>query len=558
MLASLGPALPEGGFGPSRYRVLNTQGDRGYRDSMRRFDFLVIGGGIAGLTYALKVAERGSVAVLFKKDLTTSSTLWAQGGIAAVTQPDDAVELHVQDTLTSGAGLCKREIVELVVREGPARVRELAELGASFDKEQGGGFHLHREGGHSRRRIFHAGDATGSEIQRALLQAVKTHPNIELFHHSNAIDLITTHKLNVGLSQPNKVLGAYVLLRDGVIQPFLADKVLVATGGAGKIYLYTSNPDVATGDGIAMCYRAGARVANMEFFQFHPTCLYHPQAKSFLITEAMRGEGARLIRANGEPFMHKYHELGELAPRDIVARAIDYEMKTHGDEYVLLDITHRDPAFVKDHFPTIYQRCLSFGFDITTTPVPVVPAAHYLCGGVMSDENGGTDIVDLYVAGECACTGLHGANRLASNSLLEGVVFGHRAAMHSIDNKQKYEVNVVPPAWDPGNAVDSDEQVVITQNWDEIRRTMWNYVGIVRTTKRLERALRRMELMQREVQEYYASSIVTSDLLELRNLCLVAELVIRSALARRESRGLHYILDYKYTHSITTDTILGR
>jgi L-aspartate oxidase len=525
---------------------------------MRRFDFLVIGGGIAGLTYALKVAERGSVAVLFKKDLTTSSTLWAQGGIAAVTQPDDAVELHVQDTLTSGAGLCKREIVELVVREGPARVRELAELGASFDKEQGGGFHLHREGGHSRRRIFHAGDATGSEIQRALLQAVKTHPNIELFHHSNAIDLITTHKLNVGLSQPNKVLGAYVLLRDGVIQPFLADKVLVATGGAGKIYLYTSNPDVATGDGIAMCYRAGARVANMEFFQFHPTCLYHPQAKSFLITEAMRGEGARLIRANGEPFMHKYHELGELAPRDIVARAIDYEMKTHGDEYVLLDITHRDPAFVKDHFPTIYQRCLSFGFDITTTPVPVVPAAHYLCGGVMSDENGGTDIVDLYVAGECACTGLHGANRLASNSLLEGVVFGHRAAMHSIDNKQKYEVNVVPPAWDPGNAVDSDEQVVITQNWDEIRRTMWNYVGIVRTTKRLERALRRMELMQREVQEYYASSIVTSDLLELRNLCLVAELVIRSALARRESRGLHYILDYKYTHSITTDTILGR
>ncbi len=525
---------------------------------MRRFDFLVIGGGIAGLTYALKVAERGSVAVLFKKDLAASSTVWAQGGIAAVTQPDDAVELHVQDTLTSGAGLCKREIVELVVREGPARVRELVELGASFDKEQGGEFHLHREGGHSRRRIFHAGDATGSEIQRALLHAVKEHPNIELFHHSNAIDLITTHKLKVGQSQPNKVLGAYVLLQEGVIQPFLADKVLVATGGAGKIYLYTSNPDVATGDGIAMCYRAGARIANMEFFQFHPTCLYHPQAKSFLITEAMRGEGARLVRANGEPFMHKYHELGELAPRDVVARAIDYEMKTHGDEFVLLDITHRDPTFVKDHFPTIYQRCLSFGFDITTTPIPVVPAAHYLCGGVMSDENGGTDIVDLYVAGECACTGLHGANRLASNSLLEGVVFGHRAAMHSLEHKREHEVNVIPPAWDPGDAVESDEQVVITQNWDEIRRTMWNYVGIVRTTKRLERALHRMELMQREIQEYYASSTVTSDLLELRNLCLVAELVIRSALARKESRGLHYTLDYKYTRSVTTDTILER
>jgi L-aspartate oxidase len=525
---------------------------------MDRYDFLVIGGGIAGLSYALKVAEHGSVAVLFKKDTGTSSTLWAQGGIAAVNQPDDSFELHVEDTLVCGGGLCKREIVELVVHEGPERVKELVQLGAAFDRDDGGDFHLHQEGGHSRRRIFHAGDATGFAIQQALLKAVESHPNIKLISQSNAIDLITTHKLGINRGEPNKVVGAYVLFGDATIEPVLADKVLVATGGAGKIYLYTSNPDVATGDGIAMCYRAGARVANMEFFQFHPTCLFHPQAKSFLITEAMRGEGAKLTRINGEAFMHKYHPQGELAPRDIVARAIDYEMKTHGDEYVLLDISHRDAAFVKSHFPTIYERCLSYGFDITTAPVPVVPAAHYLCGGVVSDQYGRTDIVDLYVAGECACTGLHGANRLASNSLLEGVVFGHRAAQHSIENRGKYAVEAVPVPWDPGNAVDSDEQVVITQNWDEIRRTMWNYVGIVRTTKRLERALHRIELMRREIQEYYRQCTVTSDLLELRNLNLVAELVIRSALARKESRGLHYTLDYRCMLPTATDTIVSR
>lgn len=525
---------------------------------MKSFDFLVIGGGIAGLSYALKVAEYGSVGILFKKDMGSSSTLWAQGGIAAVNQPDDSFELHIKDTLECGAGLCKPEVVALVVNEGPERVRDLISFGAHFDTDQSGAFHLHREGGHSRRRIFHSGDATGFEIQRALLDAVRKHPNIELLLYASAIDLITTHKLGVSTGTANKVLGAYVL-RDGQpIEPVLADKVLVATGGAGKIYLYTSNPDVATGDGIAMCYRAGCRVANMEFIQFHPTCLFHPAAKSFLITEAMRGEGARLLRINGDRFMARYDARGELAPRDIVARAIDSEMKQHGDEYVLLDISHREPDFIKAHFPTIYERCLKFGFDITKEPVPVVPAAHYLCGGVVSDQNGCTDIVDLYVAGECACTGLHGANRLASNSLLEGVVFGHRAARHSIDNRGAFRVNALPRPWDPGSAVDSDEQVVITQNWDEIRRTMWNYVGIVRTTKRLERALHRMDLIKSEIQEYYRQCIVTSDLLELRNLHLVSELVIRCALARRESRGLHYTLDYPAMDRVATDTVLRR
>jgi L-aspartate oxidase len=524
---------------------------------MEKFDFLVIGGGIAGLSYALKVAPHGTVAVLFKKDLGESSTVWAQGGIAAVNQADDHFDLHIQDTLDAGAGLCRREAVEMVVREGPARVQELVDFGTKFDREGEGAFHLHREGGHSRRRIFKAGDATGSEIQSSLLRAVRVHANIKLVTYANAIDLITTHKLNLKKASPNKVLGAYVLRGDGAIQAFVADKVLVATGGAGKIYLYTSNPDVATGDGIAMCYRAGSRIANMEFFQFHPTCLFHPQAKSFLITEAMRGEGARLLRLNGEPFMQKYHELGELAPRDIVARAIDNEMKTHGDEYVLLDISHRDAGFIKDHFPTIYERCLSFGFDVTSVPLPVVPAAHYCCGGVLCDEFGRTDIVDLYVAGECSWTGLHGANRLASNSLLEGVVYGHRAAMHSVQHLRNHHIEVDPPPWDAGDAVDSDEQVIITQNWDEIRRTMWNYVGIVRTTKRLERALRRMELMRQEIQDYYAKSTVTSDLLELRNLCLVANLVIRSAMMRRESRGLHYTTDYPYLRAVAADTVLG-
>lgn len=507
------------------------------------FDFLVIGGGIAGLTFALRAANYGSVAVLFKRAPEDSSTSWAQGGIAAVHRSDDSFELHARDTLIAGAGLCNQKIVDLVVSEAPARVEELRKRGANFDLlPDASDFHLHKEGGHSRRRIFHAADATGWEIQRALIRTAEAEPAITFFKQVNAVDLITSHKLNI--PGENRVLGAYVLMPDGAIETFAARKTLLATGGAGKIYLYTSNPDLASGDGIAMAYRAGCAVANMEFFQFHPTCLYHPKAKSFLITEAMRGEGAILRRMNGEPFMHKYHPDKELAPRDIVARAIDHEMKLHGDEYVLLDITHRPADFIRQHFPSIAAKCLELGYDITTAPIPVVPAAHYLCGGVVSDEHGRAGLKDLYVAGECAHTGLHGANRLASNSLLEGLVFGERAAQHAVKSLSDSAASGAIPDWNPGSARNSDEEVVITQNWDEIRRFMWNYVGIVRTNKRLERALHRSEGIEREITQYYWDFVVTSDLLELRNLSLVANIVIRSAMARRESRGLHFTLDY--------------
>lgn len=522
---------------------------------MKKYDFLVIGGGIAGLSYALEVAKHGTVAVLFKKGLEDSSTSMAQGGIAAVTTPEDSFEHHIEDTLITGGGLSHKNIVEIVVTEGPERVLELEEFGADFDKD-GAGFHLHREGGHSRRRIFHTADTTGYAIQKALLKQAKKDPKITFFPWANAIDIITTRKLGIDADKPNRAVGAYVLLQDRSVEEFVADKILLATGGAGKVYLYTSNPDVATGDGIAMAYRAGCRVGNMEFFQFHPTCLYHPNAKSFLITEAMRGEGAILKRRNGEPFMAKYHPDKELAPRDVVARAIDNEIKTHGDDFVLLDITHRPPEFIKEHFPNIYQTCLTFGIDITKQPIPVVPATHYCCGGVVVDEFARTDVDNLYAAGECAHTGLHGANRLASNSLLEGVVFGYRAAQHSV---KTFERSVTPliPAWNAGTAVDSDEEVVITQNWDEIRRFMWNYVGIVRTTKRLQRALERCKLIQKEIDEYYWKFKVTPDLLELRNLNLVASFVIRCAMARKESRGLHYTLDYPTTSdAFLSDTIL--
>lgn len=511
---------------------------------MQKFDFLVIGGGIAGLSYAHHVAEHGTVAVLFKKDLEQSSTNWAQGGIAAVHTADDSAELHIRDTEIAGAGLCHRKTVEIVVSEGPQRLRELIALGAQFDADTDGEYHLHQEGGHSKRRIFHHADSTGHEIQRALLAATKAHPRITFFSPANAIDLITTHKLGRDKDAPNRVVGVYVLhANTGEVEAFLARTVLVATGGAGKVYLYTSNPDVATGDGIAMCARAGVPVANMEFFQFHPTCLFHPEAKSFLITEALRGEGALLRGLDQKRFMPQVHELAELAPRDIVARAIDSEMKRNGWDHVWLDITHRDAQFLRDHFPMIYETCLRYGIDITKQMIPVVPAAHYLCGGVVCDEHGRAGIAGLYVAGECACTGLHGANRLASNSLLEGIVFGYRAAIASIHEPASID-GLVVPAWDEGSARDSDEEVVIQQNWDEIRRLMWNYVGIVRSTKRLQRAMHRLNLIEQEVHDYYWNFKVTSDLLELRNLIVCAKLVVACALQRKESRGLHYTLDY--------------
>lgn len=509
----------------------------------KQYDFLVVGGGIAGLTYALEVAEVGTVAVLFKSHRSDSSTSWAQGGIASVSSEGDSFESHIRDTLHAGDGLCDEAMVSLVIQQGPACVEKLIDRGALFDRTPDG-YHLHQEGGHSQRRILHAADATGYEIQRALLEAANNHPNIELLQNRFAVDIITTHKLCVDRSEPNRALGVYVLEEDETIQPYMAKRILLATGGAGKVYLYTSNPDVATGDGIAMCYRAGVPVANMEFFQFHPTCLYHPEAKNFLITEAMRGEGAQITRLNGERFLKKYDERGELAPRDVVARAIDAEMKRYGEEHVLLDISHKGAEFVQEKFPTIYARCLEFGFDISREPVPVVPAAHYCCGGVITNEDGVTNIQNLYAAGEVACTGLHGANRLASNSLLEGLVLGTRAAKHSMVGIREAPTPESGPVWDTGRATDSDEQVVILQNWDEIRRMMWNYVGIVRSTKRLERALRRNQLIRTEIDKYYWDFFVTSDLLELRNLSIVADLVIRSALLRKESRGLHYMIDF--------------
>jgi L-aspartate oxidase len=523
-------------------------------------DFLVIGGGIAGLTFARLAAGHGTCTVLFKRDAAVSSTAWAQGGIAAVEHEDDTEALHREDTLRVGCGLSHPHIVDIVVHEGPERVRELIDLGVAFDKnEADGSFHLHREAGHSHRRIFHAADATGRAIHSVLLKETRSLPNITFHENVHAVDLITSRKFLSGNSGPNRVLGAYVLMPDGSVERFLAKKVIIATGGAGKVYLYTSNPDIASGDGIAMGFRAGCRVANMEFFQFHPTCLFHPEAKSFLITEAMRGEGAILRRKDGTPFMREYHPDAELAPRDAVARAIDSEMKRTGDDCVLLDITHRGEAFIKSHFPSITERCLSLGIDITREAIPVVPAAHFLCGGIVVDEHGLTDIEGLYAIGESAHSGLHGANRLASNSLLEGLVFGHRAALHACKTLQAtdYPDDTKIPVWDSGSAVRSDEQVIISQNWDEIRQFMWNYVGIVRSDKRLERALRRSQLISEEIQEYYWNFLVTPDLLELRNISLIARLVIVSAMRRKESRGLHYTLDYPQSNpSLMTDTIL--
>lgn len=515
-------------------------------------DILVIGSGIAGLSFALKAASYAEVTIITKRAAMDSSTWNAQGGIAAVMSREDSFEDHIRDTIRAGDGLCREDIVRLVVQEGPDRVRELLELGMGFsrdehDEEQP--FELGLEGGHSHRRILHAGDFTGSAVAQALFDASQRHKRIRLLEYHAAIDLITTRKLGLR-REPNRCLGAYVLdAKTGEVLTLLARATVLAAGGAGKVYLYTSNPDVATGDGMAMAYRAGALLANMEFVQFHPTCLYHSQAKSFLISEALRGEGGILRLSDGRTFMKAYHPAAELAPRDVVARAIDHELKKTGADYVLLDVTHLGADFLRRRFPQVLETCARYGLDMTRDPIPVVPAAHYFCGGVWTDAHGATTVDRLYAIGETACTGLHGANRLASNSLLEGLVFAHRAAL-ALKTAIPDTGASVPgtavkvPSWNPGRARDSDEQVVIAHNWEEIRRLMWNYVGIVRTNKRLARALRRLHLLQQEIQEYYWDFLITLDLIELRNIALVADLVTRCAMARKESRGLHYNLDY--------------
>jgi len=509
---------------------------------MRHFcDYLVLGSGVAGLTFALEAALHGDVIVLTKRDRSDSNTSRAQGGIAAVLDPDDTVEAHVADTLTTGGGLSDPEIVRMIVTEGPDYVRELVEIGANFDPgDDGAPFDLTREGGHSARRVAHAGDITGAEVQRALVAAVDAHPRIRVFENHMAIDLIEMSRYG----GPRRVSGVYALETEtSEVHTFLARATVLATGGGGKVYLYTSNPDVATADGVAMAYRAGVLLGNMEFFQFHPTCLFHPEAKSFLISEALRGEGGILRLADGTAFMEKHHEMKDLAPRDVVARAIDWEMKRTGEQCVYLDMRARTPEYLAERFPNIHGTCLEYGVDMRTEPIPVVPAAHYMCGGVIVDEDGRASIPGLFAIGEVSCTGLHGANRLASNSLLEGLVYGHRTgrAVKSVDREAPWPD---VPDWDTREAVAGDELVVITQNWEELRRFMWNFVGIVRTDKRLRRAARRVALLREEIREYYWRHLVTRDLLELRNIADVASVIVSSASSRHESRGLHYTLDH--------------
>jgi L-aspartate oxidase len=522
-------------------------------------DVLVVGSGIAGLTCALECAPDARVVLVSKDRLPESSSQYAQGGIASVWSPDDSFEAHIDDTEVAGAGLCHRDTVEVVVREGPDRVRDLIARGTNFDVRgdpDGREYDLGREGGHSQRRILHALDATGHEIIRALTEAVRATPNITILENHLAVDLLLDRD-----REPNVCWGAYLLdrtTRD--VHRLLARATVLCTGGAGKVYLYTSNPDVATGDGVAMAYRAGAPVANMEFVQFHPTCLYHPAAKSFLLTEALRGEGAVLRRPDGERFMDRYDPRADLAPRDNVARPIDNEMKVHGSECVFHDISQKDPEYVRRRFPTVHERCLRYGFDITTGPVPVVPAAHYSCGGVRTDLQARTALPRLYACGEVASTGLHGANRLASNSLLEALVFAHRAAndLREMLAADRATSPTIAP-WDPGRATASDESVVVTQNWDEIRRFMWNYVGIVRSDRRLERAQNRIRLLREEIRAYYWHVLLTDDLAELRNIATVAEIIIACARLRHESRGLHYTIDHPSTDPAwVRDTVVRR
>jgi len=514
-------------------------------------DYLVIGSGVAGLYFALRAAEHGSVTIITKKRPDDTATNLAQGGIAAVLGEADSEEAHVADTLTVGDGLCNKEIVELTVREGPAHVRTLAKMGVAFARTADGEFELTREGGHSERRVVHYKDVTGSAVQAALLDAIAQHKNITLLDNHIAIDLLSMAKYG---GDP-ACFGAYVLdNKTSEVKTFVARATVLASGGAGKVYIYTSNPDVATGDGIAMGYRIGAQVANMEFVQFHPTVLYHPHAKSFLISEALRGEGGILKLADGSEFMDAYHPLKSLGPRDVVARAIDNELKKSGADCVYLDMTHLDADFVRKRFPTIGERCATLGIDIATQPIPVVPAAHYMCGGLVTDEFGATTIPGLYAIGETSCTGLHGACRLASNSLLEGLVFGARAAERVRDSAWQRPSKVA--RWSSGEATDSDDAIVVALNWEETRRFMWSYVGIVRSNKRIERALHRIELLRKEIKEYYWDFNINADIVELRNLALVAHLIIESARRRKESRGLHYTLDYLDKSDESTDTIV--
>jgi len=518
-------------------------------------DVLVLGSGAAGLALALRLADTHSISLISKGILREGCTYYAQGGVAAVLAEDDSIESHINDTLNAGGDLCDPRAVCFTIEHAQENIRWLLDQGIQFTTEEDNAtFHLTREGGHSHRRVIHASDATGRVIETSLEDRARAHKNIAIYENHIAVDLITAEKLGHG---ENRCIGAYILDRQSdTVQVFRAPQVVLATGGASKVYLYTSNPDTSTGDGIAMAWRAGCRVSNMEFNQFHPTCLFHPEAKSLLITEALRGEGAKLRLPNGNQFMSKFDPRGELAPRDVVARAIDHEMKRLGAECVYLDISHKPADFITTHFPNVHRRCLKYGYDITKQPIPVVPAAHYTCGGVVTDLNGATDIPGLYAIGECAFTGLHGANRMASNSLLECLVFGQSACEH-IKNAATQDIHTLTiPDWDASRVTNSDEEVVVSHNWEELRRFMWDYVGIVRTDKRLQRAMRRVQLLLSEIEDYYGNFRVTNDLLELRNLTVVADLIIRSAMARKESRGLHYTLDYPSPSANASNTIL--